>query len=108
MSENNKAKEKELRHTVRLMLNEIGLTRSMPVIRWAGICLNQILQRICSAVYVNEVSIARMKSQIGSHPVLYLPCHRSYADFVLMSWICFAYDFEIPGIAAGMGKLSKK
>lgn len=86
------------------MLNEIGLTRSMAVIRWAGICLNKILKKICTAVYVNEESIARVKKCIGSQPVLYLPSHRSYADFVLMSYICFAYDLEIPGIAAGMGK----
>lgn len=88
------------------MLNEIGLTRSMPVIRWAGICLNKILKKICTAVYVNEESIVRVKKCIGSQPVLYLPSHRSYADFVLMSYICFAYDLEIPGIAAGMGKLT--
>lgn len=88
------------------MLNEIGLTRSMPVIRWSGICLNRILKKICTAVYVNEESMVRVKKCIGSQPVLYLPSHRSYADFVLMSYICFAYDLEIPGIAAGMDFLS--
>lgn len=86
------------------MLNEIGLTRSLSVIRWAGIILNNVFQRICSAVYVNEDSIQRLKNSIGTTPVLYLPSHRSYMDFVLMSYICFAYDLEIPGIAAGMGK----
>lgn len=91
--------------TVRDMLNEIGLSRSLPVIRWAGIILNNILQRICTGVYVNEQSILRLKRVIGTQPVLYLPSHRSYADFVLMSYICFAYDLEIPGIAAGMGNI---
>lgn len=103
LSENDKNKKQELIRTVQGMLNEIGLTRSMPVIRWAGICLNKILKKICSAVYVNEESITRVKKSIGTQPVLYLPSHRSYADFVLMSYICFAYDLEIPGIAAGMG-----
>lgn len=91
--------------SVRDMLNEIGLSRSLPVIRWAGIILNNILSRICTGVYVNEQSILRLKQVIGTQPVLYLPSHRSYADFVLMSYICFAYDLEIPGIAAGMGNI---
>lgn len=74
----------------------------MPVIRWSGICLNQILQRICTAVRVNESSMQQLKRTIGDRPVLYLPSHRSYLDFVLMSYVCFAYDLTIPGIAAGM------
>ncbi|KAG4074295.1 hypothetical protein HA402_008704 [Bradysia odoriphaga] len=106
LSGNDKNKKQELKRVVQGMLNEIGLTRSMPVIRWAGICLNRILKKICTGVYVNEESMVRVKKCIGSQPVLYLPSHRSYADFVLMSYICFAYDLEIPGIAAGMDFLS--
>lgn len=41
---------------------------------------------------------------MGKVPVVYVPSHRSYADFILMSYICFNYDIEIPAIAAGMGK----
>lgn len=76
----------------------------MPVIRWSGICLNRILQHLCSAVYVNDASMQRLKRHLrdGNRPVLYLPSHRSYLDFVLMSYVCFAYDLAIPGIAAGM------
>lgn len=102
-SQNDKNKEKELKATITNLLNEIGLSRSLPVIRWAGIILNNILDKICTGVYVNEESIKHLKGVIGNQPVLYLPSHRSYADFVLMSYICFAYDLEIPGIAAGMG-----
>lgn len=101
----NPSKRKELKASIREILDEIGLARSVPVIRWAGICLNRILLKICTAVHVNEESMHRLKATIGDQPVLYLPSHRSYLDFVLMSYICFAYDLEIPGIAAGMGTL---
>lgn len=40
---------------------------------------------------------------MGHTPVIFLPSHRSYADFILMSYICFTYNIEIPAIAAGMG-----
>lgn len=41
---------------------------------------------------------------MGTTPVIFLPNHRSYADFILMSYLCFTYDIEIPAIAAGMGE----
>ncbi|GAB0093731.1 dihydroxyacetone phosphate acyltransferase [Sergentomyia squamirostris] len=102
MSENDKGKKKKLALIVREMLDEIGLARSLPVIRWLGICIQSTIKKICTGVYVNEASIENVKKKIGTNPVLYLPSHRSYADFILMSYLCFTYDLEIPGIAAGM------
>jgi glycerol-3-phosphate O-acyltransferase len=37
--------------------------------------------------------------------VIFVPSHRSYADFILMSLMCFTEDLAIPAIAAGMGKI---
>lgn len=33
-----------------------------------------------------------------------LPSHRSYMDFLLMSYILYTYDLPLPVIAAGMGE----
>lgn len=41
---------------------------------------------------------------MGHCPVIFVPTHRSYGDFIMMSYITFQYDIEIPAIAAGMGK----
>lgn len=41
---------------------------------------------------------------MGDNPVIFAPSHRSYGDFILMSYLCFHYKIEIPAIAAGMGK----
>jgi hypothetical protein len=43
-------------------------------------------------------------SMMGDNPVIFAPSHRSYGDFILMSYVCFHYKIEIPAIAAGMGK----
>lgn len=47
----------------------------------------------------------QIKSVMGNCPVILIPSHRSYVDFILMSYVCFAYDIAVPTIAAGMGKL---
>lgn len=98
---------KNVEQQVREILDEIGLDRNMAIIRWCGIAITAIGKRICKGIYVNKASMDNLKQDLGKNPVLYLPSHRSYMDFILMSYICFHYDIEIPGIAAGMGKLTE-
>ncbi|XP_037952281.1 dihydroxyacetone phosphate acyltransferase [Teleopsis dalmanni] len=98
----NKCSPEVIKEQVKDIINEIGLDRSLAIIRWCGIAITAIGKRISSGIYVNTASIEKVKKNLGCNPVLYLPSHRSYMDFVLMSYICFKYDIEIPGIAAGM------
>ncbi len=46
----------------------------------------------------------QLKTTMVQNPVIFLPTHRSYADFILMAFLCFNYDIEIPAVIAGMGK----
>ncbi|XP_075145378.1 dihydroxyacetone phosphate acyltransferase [Haematobia irritans] len=93
---------KRIEQQIREILDEIGLDRNLAIIRWCGIAITAIGKRICKGIYVNKASIDNIKQGLGNNPVLYLPSHRSYMDFILMSYICFHYDIEIPGIGAGM------
>ncbi|KAF3850171.1 hypothetical protein F7725_019890 [Dissostichus mawsoni] len=45
---------------------------------------------------------------ICEHPVVLLPSHRSYMDFLLMSYLLFTYDLSLPVIAAGMDFMGMK
>ncbi|KAH8330612.1 hypothetical protein KR067_005654 [Drosophila pandora] len=93
---------KQLEQQAKAIIEEIGLERNMAIIRWCGIAITAIGKRICDGFYVNSASMANVRKDMGKCPVLYLPSHRSYMDFILMSYICYYYDIEIPGIAAGM------
>ncbi|XP_066995939.2 dihydroxyacetone phosphate acyltransferase isoform X1 [Anabrus simplex] len=84
------------------MLDEMGYNRRMGVIRWMGFFLIKILKKTCSGVLVNEYSIDRVKGIMGKTPVVFAPSHRSYADFIILSFVCYNYDIEIPVVAAGM------
>jgi len=95
---------KEIEQQVKEIIDEIGLERNMLIIRTCGMAITAISKRICSGIYVNAENIQKVRSKMGTHQVLYLPSHRSYMDFILMSYICYYYEIEIPGIAAGMGK----
>lgn len=84
------------------ILSEMGFDRSMVVIRTLGSIVDKLMAQLYSSVNINEKSIKDLKASMGFQQVLFLPTHRSYVDFILMSYICFSYNLEIPCIAAGM------
>ncbi|XP_062563083.1 dihydroxyacetone phosphate acyltransferase [Armigeres subalbatus] len=101
-SQGDVTKRTEVVNSIKAILDEIGLDESLPIIRTLGTILNFIFGRILSGLHVNETKLEHLKSKYGKQPVLYLPSHRSYGDFILMSYVSFCYNIAIPGIAAGM------
>lgn len=101
-SEGDAKKKTEIINNIKAILDEIGLDESLPVIRTLGTILNFIFGRILTGLHVNETKLQQLKSKFGNQAVLYLPSHRSYGDFILMSYVSFCYNIAIPGIAAGM------
>uniref|UniRef100_A0A182SC00 Phospholipid/glycerol acyltransferase domain-containing protein n=1 Tax=Anopheles maculatus TaxID=74869 RepID=A0A182SC00_9DIPT len=101
-SSSDKTKRAKLAQTIVELLDEIGLAENLPVIRTLGTMLNAIFDRIYTGVLVNEQKLEQLRSRFGRQTVLYLPSHRSYGDFILMSYVLFCYNIAIPGIAAGM------
>jgi glyceronephosphate O-acyltransferase len=101
ISQNKNDREKKVYEAME-MLNEIGFDHKLIVTRALGTIIGKMMNQIYTSVLVNEASVERLRSSLGNTQVLYLPSHRSYADFMLMSFICFSYNIEIPVIAAGM------
>lgn len=45
----------------------------------------------------------QLQQAVQQHPVVLLPSHRSYVDFLMLSFLLYSYDLPVPVIAAGMG-----
>ena len=43
---------------------------------------------------------SKLRDAAKNNPVVFIPSHRSYLDFLLVSYICFATDIPLPFIAA--------
>ncbi|CAG4931628.1 unnamed protein product [Parnassius apollo] len=87
---------------VKAHLEEMGLDKKMHMTRWLGIVSLNIASMMKIGIFVNEPTILKFKEQMGKNPVLFLPTHRSYADFCVLTYICYHYDIELPAVAAGM------
>jgi len=62
------------------------------------------MKRMFSKIYINDSALYNLKkeTQISQVQYIYVPSHRSYLDFILLSYILFSYDMALPNIAAGM------
>lgn len=97
----NGALKGQLTKAVMIILDEIGFNKRITIIRRLGLLLTKICLNVYGGIHVND-KIYRIKELMGNKPIIFLPSHRSYADFILMSYLCFTYNIEIPAIAAGM------
>lgn len=48
--------------------------------------------------------LKQLQQVIQESPVILMPNHRSYMDFLVISYILFTYDIPVPVIAAGIRK----
>ncbi len=95
---------------------------SLRSIRFVGYFLTKIMKSIYGSVYVsnnltinsnsiyfsnNTSSLSETINQLSREsPILYMPTHRSYADFLIFSFVCFSLDLPLPSIAAGIDFLA--
>ncbi|XP_060831256.1 dihydroxyacetone phosphate acyltransferase [Bombus pascuorum] len=86
------------------IINEMANKAHLPSVRFMGLIITKVLKRIFMSIYINEKSIYKMKKemQISQVQYVYAPSHRSYLDFILLSYILFSYDMALPNIASGM------
>ncbi|XP_041969119.1 dihydroxyacetone phosphate acyltransferase isoform X2 [Aricia agestis] len=94
--------KQQLKNEVINYLDEIAMDKKLHIIRWMGIVFLKISFMMKIGMFVNEPAVLKLKESLGKNPVLFLPTHRSYADFCLLTYLCFHYDIELPAVAAGM------
>jgi len=93
------SKEKS-EQTARKYAHEIAADYSYAFIRIADILLTWFWSRIYRGVAVHHFSQFR-EAQAG-HEIVYVPCHRSHIDYMLLSYLLYHRGFVPPHIAAGV------
>ncbi|NXC59660.1 GNPAT acyltransferase, partial [Aleadryas rufinucha] len=86
------------------ILDEMGHRMQLGAVRFFAFTLSKIFKQLFQRVCVNEEGMQRLQHAIQEHPVVLLPSHRSYVDFLMLSYLLYTYDLALPVIAAGIGK----
>ena len=79
---------------------EIAADYSYSFVRIAELLLSWFWNRIYRGIRVRHFS--RFRELAPGHEIIYVPCHRSHIDYMLLSYILYQRGFVPPHIAAGV------
>lgn len=80
--------------------DEIASNVSIAAIRFLNIVLTWVWNKIYNGVTVNHVE--RVKEAARHGGLIYVPCHRSHIDYLLLSYVLYQNGLMVPHIAAGI------
>src|SRR5690606_17724935 len=79
---------------------EIAADYSHPVVRSVSFLLTPVWNRIYRGVLVHHLDT--LKQAAPGHEVVYVPCHRSHMDYLLLSYLLYTRGIVPPHIFAGV------
>ncbi|QLC74151.1 glycerol-3-phosphate 1-O-acyltransferase PlsB [Pseudomonas sp. LPB0260] len=80
--------------------NEIASDYAYTAIRFLELVLSWFWNKIYDGIRVNHIEGVQDVAQ--GHEVIYVPCHRSHIDYLLLSYLLFRNGLTPPHIAAGI------
>nr|XP_015830946.2 dihydroxyacetone phosphate acyltransferase isoform X2 [Nothobranchius furzeri] len=94
--------EQEVREEVCGILGEMSQNLQLRFIRLMAYMMTKVFKTVFSAIFVNVEGLNMLQQATQENPVILMPNHRSYIDFLVISYIMFSYDIPVPVIAAGI------
>ncbi len=83
------------------ILDEIAADFSYSLIKKGDRVLGWLWNRIYQGLNINNAATVRRLAQDG-HEIVYVPCHRSHMDYLLLSYVLYHEGLVPPHIAAGI------
>lgn len=93
-------KRAEAERKVHKYVMEIAADVSYPAIR----VFVRVLRRLWNQIYdgIELAHTERLRQVAQDKVIVYVPCHRSHFDYLLLSYICYEQGVQLPHIAAGI------
>ncbi len=83
------------------LLEEIAADYRESTLRVGDRLLSWLWKKLYTGIKINNADLIRDLAQRG-HEVVYLPCHRSHMDYLLLSYVIYQQGLAAPHIAAGI------
>ena len=89
----------EAQRSARNFALEIASDYSYSVVRAFALFLTWVWNKVYNGVEVHNFE--RVTAVAPGHGIIYVPCHRSHIDYLLLSYLIFNRGLMVPHIAAG-------
>jgi glycerol-3-phosphate O-acyltransferase len=91
----------EVRALFAAYLDEIAADLRPSWIRFYSGPVGWILHTLFDGVTLNAEGLAEVKRMSLRGPVVYIPCHKSHADYLILTYMLYHNDMPCPLVAAG-------
>jgi len=80
--------------------DEIASNQSHSTIRFLEIVLSWVWNKLYNGVQIKNLE--KLHATYKDNEIIYVPCHRSHIDYLLLSYVLYTKGFVPPQIAAGI------
>ncbi|KNC50978.1 fatty acyl-CoA reductase 1 [Thecamonas trahens ATCC 50062] len=99
-----KAHYRKLKAAARAELDRMAADMAPSAMRFAAWLLRLLCTRLYATVSFNSWGAEKVLGLVASSAadlgIVYVPSHRSYLDFILLSYLCFQLGLPVPHVAA--------
>ena len=82
-------------------LDEIAAKQNVNLLRFAEVTVGWILNTMFQGVSYNEDGLNRVKTAAQKGPLVFVPCHKSHVDYLMLPYLMYIKNMPVPLIAAG-------
>jgi len=83
-------------------LTEIVANYTYRFVELMEIFLGWLFNRVFEGLVTNRDDIARVRELMKTKPIVFVSCHRSHLDYLVVPYVLFTEDMVTPHIAAGI------
>jgi glycerol-3-phosphate O-acyltransferase len=84
----------------RRYVDEVAANYSHAFVRFLDLILTRLWNRLYDGVLFEHAHT--LEQVVEGHEIVYVPCHRSHMDYLLLSYVIYRAGYAIPHIAAGI------
>ncbi|MEZ4525902.1 MAG: 1-acyl-sn-glycerol-3-phosphate acyltransferase [Desulfobacterales bacterium] len=100
-AENRKIPVRKVRKEADGYIDEIAARYSLNVIQVFAMVLKWIFGLMFEGISVNTDMLNRIRNLSRKGPIVFVPCHKSHIDYLVLSYLMYNNDMPCPHIAAG-------
>ena len=82
-------------------LDEIAARQNAGLMRFAEVTVGWILNTMFQGVIYNEEGLNTIKKAAQKGPLVFIPCHKSHVDYLMLPYLMYIKNMPVPLIAAG-------
>jgi glycerol-3-phosphate O-acyltransferase len=95
-------KEREVLTTrANTMLRELEAEPELGVVRALDVAIDTVVNRIYDGLEVDEEGLERVREAAKKGTLVLLPSHKSHVDYLMLSFVFFRHNLQLPLVAAG-------